>query len=94
MPLERDEGEYAYLGQLILRGEWPYVAAHNMKLPGIYYAYAAILALLGQTDVAIRVALVVVNAATIVLVAALTRRLVGEIASLTARTAFQSALPL
>jgi hypothetical protein len=88
MPLERDEGEYAYLGQLILRGEWPYVAAHNMKLPGIYYAYAAILGLLGQTDVAIRVALLVVNAATILLVAALARRLAGEVACLTAAAAF------
>ena len=38
MPLERDEGEYAYIGQLILRGEIPYVAAHSMKLPGVYYA--------------------------------------------------------
>ena len=43
VPLERDEGEYAYMGQLILRGETPYVAAHNMKLPGVYYAYAGIL---------------------------------------------------
>lgn len=84
MPLERDEGEYAYLGQLILQGEWPYLAAHNMKLPGIYYAYAAILGVLGETDVAIRVGLLVVNAATILLVAALARRFAGEAAALTA----------
>jgi 4-amino-4-deoxy-L-arabinose transferase-like glycosyltransferase len=88
LPLERDEGEYAYFGQLILRGEWPYVAAYNMKLPGIYYTYAAILALLGQTDVAIRVALLLVNAATIVLVAALARRFVGAAAALTAAAAY------
>lgn len=88
LPLERDEGEYAYFGQLILRGEWPYVAAYNMKLPGIYYAYAAILALLGQTDVAIRVALLLVNAATIVLVAALARRFVGAGAALTAAAVY------
>lgn len=88
LPLERDEGEYAYLGQLILRGEWPYVAAHSMKLPGVYYAYAAILSLFGETDVAIRVALLLVNAATIVLVAALARRFAGELASLTAAAVY------
>lgn len=88
LPLERDEGEYAYLGQLILRGEWPYLAAHNMKLPGVYYAYAAILSVLGETDVAIRVALLLVNAATIVLVAALARRFAGELAAPTAAAAY------
>jgi hypothetical protein len=88
LPLERDEGEYAYLGQLILRGEWPYVAAHNMKLPGVYYAYAAILSVLGETDVAIRVALLLVNAATIVLVALLARRFAGELAALTAAAVY------
>lgn len=88
MPLERDEGEYAYLGQLILGGEWPYGAAHNMKLPGIYYAYAAILGLFGQTDVAIRTALIAINAATIVLVAAIARRLAGPTAALTAAAVF------
>src|SRR2546427_12321482 len=32
MPLERDEGEYAYAGQLILEGVPPYQLAYNMKL--------------------------------------------------------------
>src|ERR1039458_9666514 len=35
-PLERDEGEYAYMGQLILQGIPPYKLASNMKLPGTY----------------------------------------------------------
>jgi len=39
-PLERDEGEYAYAGQLILQGIPPYQLAYNMKLPGTYAAYA------------------------------------------------------
>jgi hypothetical protein len=37
-PLERDEGEYGYLGQLILQGIPPYGVAANMKLPGTYLA--------------------------------------------------------
>ena len=49
MPLERDEGEYAYAGQLILQGIPPYELAYNMKLPGTYYAYALGMAVFGQT---------------------------------------------
>ena len=40
VPLERDEGEYAYCGQLMLQGIPPYKLAYNMKLPGTYAAYA------------------------------------------------------
>ncbi len=32
-PLERDEGEYAYAGQLILEGVPPYRECYNMKWP-------------------------------------------------------------
>jgi hypothetical protein len=35
MPLERDEGEYAYAGQLLLQGIPPYQLAYNMKFPGV-----------------------------------------------------------
>src|SRR5260221_14546258 len=48
-PLERDEGEYAYAGQLMLQGIPPYELAYNMKFPGTYAAYAFIMALFGQT---------------------------------------------
>jgi hypothetical protein len=48
-PLERDEGEYAYAGQLITQGIPPYFLAANMKLPGTDAAYALILAIFGQT---------------------------------------------
>ena len=49
IPLERDEGEYAYAGQLMLQGIPPYELAYNMKFPGVYAAYALILAGFGQT---------------------------------------------
>ena len=49
MPLERDEGEYAYAGQLILQGIPPYQQAYNMKFPGTYYAYALSMGLFGET---------------------------------------------
>ena len=88
MPLERDEGEYAYLGQLILRGEWPYLAAHNMKLPGVYYAYAALMGAFGETDVAIRIGLLLVNACSILLVFGIGRRLLGTAGGLAGAAVF------
>ena len=77
IPLERDEGEYAYAGQLMLDGIPPYAEAYNMKLPGTYAAYALIEAVFGQTIAGIHLGLLVVNAATSVLVFFLGRRLVG-----------------
>jgi len=77
VPLERDEGEYAYAGQLLLEGVPPYRLAYNMKLPGTYAAYAAIMALLGQTPRGIHLGLLLVNVATAVLIYVSSRRLFG-----------------
>src|SRR5256885_275425 len=49
-PIERDEGEYAYAGQLILDGVPPYALVYNMKFPGTYYAYSVLMALAGRTS--------------------------------------------
>src|SRR5437016_14469074 len=43
IPLERDEGEYAYAGQLMLQGIPPYRLAYNMKFRGVCAAYALIM---------------------------------------------------
>jgi len=67
VPLERDEGEYGYIGQLILDGTPPYTEASNMKFPGIYFIYAGILLLFGQTHFAIHFCLLLVNLGTIIL---------------------------
>jgi hypothetical protein len=78
VPLERDEGEYAYAGQLLLHGVPPYEQAYNMKFPGTYYGYAMMMAVLGQTVKGIRLGLLVVNLATVLLVFFLGRRLFGR----------------
>lgn len=80
VPLERDEGEYAYAGQLMLQGIPPYQLAYSMKLPGTAAAYALILAALGQTPSAVHVGLIFVNAAASVLVFLLGVRLFGYLA--------------
>lgn len=84
VPLERDEGEYAYMGQLLLQGIPPYAEAYNMKFPGIYFIYALILAVFGQTHVGIHTALLFVNAATVILVFLLGKRLFDRWTGVTA----------
>src|SRR5436190_3306071 len=88
MPLERDEGEYAYAGQLMLQGIPPYKLAYNIKLPGTYAAYALIMAAFGQTIRGIHLGLLLVNSVTIVLVYFLGRRLFGQICGLIAAASF------
>src|SRR5260221_1462739 len=61
MPLERDEGKYAYAGQLILQGIPPYELAYNMKLPGTYFAYALGMAVFGQNKAGNSLTLLVVD---------------------------------
>lgn len=64
VPFERDEGEYAYAAQLILAGLPPYAEAYNMKMPGIYYAYAFLIAVFGESHTAIHAGLLVMNLVT------------------------------
>lgn len=82
--LERDEGEYAYAGQLILQGIPPYELAYNMKLPGTYYAYALGMAVFGQTAEGVHLTLLAVNSLTCIFVFLLGRKLSGDIAGVAA----------
>lgn len=88
MPLERDEGEYAYAGQLILQGVPPYAFAYNMKFPGTYAAYAAMMSMFGQTVNGIHAGLLLVNAVTIVFIFLLGRRLGNSVVGLAAASSY------
>ena len=88
MPLERDEGEYGYAGQLILQGIPPYQIAYNMKLPGTYVAYAAILRTFGETAAGIHLGLLAVNGCTTLMMFFLGRRLYGELAGVAAAASY------
>jgi hypothetical protein len=88
VPLERDEGEYAYTGQLMLQGIPPYLDTYAMKLPGTYAAYAVIMAVFGQTPSGIHLGLALVSAASIVLLFLLGRRLLGEATGVASAVAF------
>ena len=88
MPLERDEGEYAYAGQLMLQGVPPYREVYTMKLPGTYAAYALIMAVFGQSASGIHLGLALVNIASIIMVFLLGRKLLGESSGVAAAVAF------
>jgi 4-amino-4-deoxy-L-arabinose transferase-like glycosyltransferase len=53
IPLDRDEGEYAYTSQLWLQGDVPYKNAFDQKPPGVFAVYAVIQTLFGESPVAI-----------------------------------------
>ena len=86
IPLERDEGEYGYTGQLILQGIPPYKEAVNMKFPGTYAAYAVIIGMFGQTARGVHLGLLFVNFASVLFMFFLAKRMFGSsaMAALTA----------
>jgi multidrug transporter EmrE-like cation transporter len=88
IPLERDEGEYAYIGNLMLQGVAPYGVAANMKLPGTNAAYALLMAIFGRSIVGIHVGFLLVNLATIALVGVLGKRLFGKAAGIAAAASY------
>ena len=87
-PLERDEGEYALMGQLILDGTPPYREAASMKPPGVYYAYSAILAVFGQTVTGIRLGLMAVGLISTVILYLIAIRLLDASGAALAGAAF------
>jgi len=87
-PLERDEGEFAYIGKLILEGIPPYSEAANMKLPGTYYMYALIMLLFGQTTIGIHIGLMLINLISIVLLHRLAEKITNPFAAIFAAATF------
>jgi hypothetical protein len=47
IPIERDEGSYAYMGHLLLQGGIPYLDFYEMKPPALFYSYALLSGLSG-----------------------------------------------
>ena len=88
IPLERDEGEYAYTGQLMLQGIPPYKLAYSMKFPGTATAYAVIMSIFGQTIIGIHLGLLLITAATATLIFFLGRRLLNSTAGAAAAATY------
>jgi hypothetical protein len=87
-PLERDEGEYAYSGQLMLQGIPPYQLAYNMKFPGTYAAYALIMWLFGETPAGIHFGVLLMTTATALMLFWLGKKILDDTAGIVAATAY------
>ncbi len=83
-PLERDEGEYAYLGQLMLNGIAPFKLAYNLKLPGTACMYALSMAVFGQTKEGIRLGLLFFNLGSLVFLFFIGRKLFNSFVAVSA----------
>ncbi len=77
IPLERDEGEYAYIGWRWLQGDVPYLDSFNQKTPGSFAVYAAVQRLFGSSPTALHWGLQLYSLATLALIFRLGLRLFG-----------------
>jgi hypothetical protein len=81
VPLERDEGAFARVGDAILHGAVPYRDIVDHKPPGVYYVYAAALRFVPHTASGIHAFLLCWNIGTLVCLASLAGALGGPIAA-------------
>ncbi len=88
LPLERDEGEYAYIAQQMLRGSVPYLDAFDQKPPGVFVAYAIAFVAFGESIEVIHLFSYLWTAGVALLLFLIVRRLAGELSAAFATLAF------
>lgn len=84
IPLERDEGEYAYIAQQAMHGAVPYRDAFDQKPPGVFAIYTAGMFIFGRTAEAIHFFMFLWTLGAMALLYRLVRRLCGTGAGLLA----------
>jgi 4-amino-4-deoxy-L-arabinose transferase-like glycosyltransferase len=83
-PFDRDEGQYATIAQVILRGGLPYRDAIEIKPPGTFYLYALAIGLFGATIEAVRTFTALYAMLTVIAVYGVARHISGARAGLCA----------
>jgi hypothetical protein len=84
IPLERDEGSFAYIGHWLLKGRELYTDMLDSKLPGLYSIYALFTSLFGLNSTGVHMALLVANIVSAFCIYFLVRELYNRfVASLT-----------
>lgn len=78
-PFGRDQGVFAYVGRVILEGGWPYRDVWELKPPGIYYTYAAMLSLTGSSMLGVRALDLAAAVTTACVLAAALSRFLGPV---------------
>lgn len=82
LPLARDQGHFAYCGQVVLAGGTPYVDVFDQKGPATHCTFALIVGLFGTSPFAVRGAFFAVTLLSTRLAASLGERLAGSAARL------------
>ncbi len=77
-PFARDQGVFAYVGQVILWGGRPYRDVWELKPPGIYYTYAFMLACTGSRVAGVRLLDLLATIVTLRLLNTVLRRFLSE----------------
>ena len=67
VPLERDEGGFAYIGKMMLEGQNLYTDLLDSKLPGLYFLYGIFVKVFGYTPSGVHAGLLLCNLAATVL---------------------------
>jgi hypothetical protein len=95
IPFERDEGIYSYFGTLVLEGKTPYKDFYEVKFPGLFYFFAIIVKLFGDTVEGMHTGFMWVNIISMVCLYFASRNLFSPVAGvITAMTfAFVSMTP-
>lgn len=81
-PFERDEGEYALMGRLILDGHAPYTIAYNMKFPGTYYMYALIMGIFGKSISGVHLGLTFIVLSSIIFMFYIAKNFISKIGAI------------
>ena len=88
IPFERDEGAYSYYGTLLLEGKIPYQDFYEVKFPGIFYFYAFIVSVFGDTVKAMHIGFMLINLASIIFIFYASKILFSPIAGLISAITF------
>lgn len=91
IPLERDEGSYGYIGQLLLDGKMPYIDFYEMKPPALMYSYAALVGIFGASTTGLHLGILFVCLITATLLYFTSKNIFHPAASLLAAAVYLQA---
>ena len=84
----RDQGNLSYMGWMLLRGKFPYLATWDSNLPLIVFIHSLAIALLGNSIPAFRIFDIIVQLLIISLIYHLARFLVNKLAGIIASVSY------
>ena len=88
IPFERDEGAYSYNGKLLLQGKTPYKDFYEQKFPGIFYFYALMVGVFGDTVEGMHKGFILLNVLTLIFIFFSVKKLLNSSAGIISAITF------